>query len=149
MAVNAVSTTGIYCRASCSARPHPRHVAEYETQVAAEAAGYRPCLRCRPDRGPGSLRNLPVPEPLGHALMLITDGFLDTCGEDVLAERVGYSTRQLRRLFLGHIGATPSVIAQSRRAHFARRLIDDTDLDFAAVARASGFGSARQTARSV
>ena len=115
--------------------------------MAAEAAGYRPCLRCRPDRDAGSLRNLPVPQPLGHALMLITDGFLDTHREEVLADRVGYSARQLRRLFVEHIGATPSAIAQSRRAHFARRLIDDTDLDFASVARASGFGSARQLHR--
>jgi len=149
MALSAVATTGIYCRATCTARPDPRNVSTYETNVAAEAAGYRPCLRCRPDRGAGSLRQLAVPEPLGHALMLITDGFLDHHREDALAERVGYSGRQLRRLFLEHIGATPSAIAQSRRAHFARRLIDDTDLDFSSVARAAGFGSARQLHRAI
>lgn len=149
MALSAVATTGIYCRATCVARPDPRNVSSYETNVAAEAAGYRPCLRCRPDRGAGSLRQLSVPEPLGHALMLITDGFLDTHREDALADRVGYSSRQLRRLFLEHIGATPSSIAQSRRAHFARRLIDDTDLDVTSVARAAGFGSARQLHRAI
>lgn len=147
MPVNAVATTGIYCRATCAARPHPRNVSAYRTGIAAEAAGYRPCLRCRPDRGAGSLRRLNVPEPLGHALMLITDGFLDDFNEDALADRVGYSARQLRRLFNEHVGATPSAIAQSRRAHFARRLIDDTDLDFVAIARAAGFGSARQLHR--
>ena len=147
MPFSAVSTTGIYCRATCVARPNPRNVTTYETGVAAESAGYRPCLRCRPDRGAGSLRRLQVPEPIGHALMLITDGFLDHHNEDALAERVSYSSRQLRRLFLEHVGATPSAIAQSRRAHFARRLIDDTDLDFHTIARAAGFGSARQLHR--
>jgi AraC family transcriptional regulator of adaptative response / DNA-3-methyladenine glycosylase II len=147
MAVRAVTTTGIYCRASCSARPHPRNVTTYETVVAAEAAGFHPCLRCRPDRGPGSIRTLAVPEPLGHALMLITDGFLDSQREEALAERVGYSVRQLRRLFVTHIGATPSAIARSRRTHFARRLIDDTDLDFGTIARAAGFGGVRQLHR--
>ena len=81
--------------------------------------------------------------------MLVTDGFLDVAVEDALAQRVGYSARQLRRLFVEHIGATPSAIAQSRRAHFARRLLDETDLDLGAIARAAGFGSARQLHRTV
>ena len=147
--VEAVATTGIYCRAECSAQPHPHNVSWYSSSVAAEAAGYRPCLRCRPERRAGSLADLDVPAPVAAALLAITDGFLDDHGEEALATRVGYSGRQLRRLFEAHVGATPATIARSRRAHFARRLIDDTDLPFDAIARAAGLGGPRQLHRAI
>ena len=147
--VEAVATTGIYCRAECSAQPHPRNVSWYPSSVAAEAAGYRPCLRCRPERRAGTLADLDVPAPVAAALLAITDGFLDDHDEETLAARVGYSGRQLRRLFEIHVGATPAAIARSRRAHFARRLIDDTDLPFDAIARAAGLGGSRQLHRAM
>lgn len=117
--------------------------------MAAEAAGFRPCLRCRPDREvwPHAAKDAPV--EVQEAVQLIADGYLDGRSEDDLARRVGYSARQLRRLFLAHIGATPDFVARSRRAHFARRLLDETDLSMAQVARAAGFGSTRQMRRVV
>ena len=145
--LQAVTTTGIYCRADCVARPHPEHVRSYPSTVAAEAAGYRPCLRCRPDRLPE--RSADVPAAVAHALVLISDGHLDSANETDLAARVGYSGRQLRRLFQDHVGATPDFVARSRRAHFARRLLDETELSIGDVAFASGFASVRQMNRVV
>ena len=149
MQVSAVRTTGIYCRADCSAEPLARNVTPYSNQVAAEAAGFRPCLRCHPERRAGSLADLDVPAPVGAALLRINDGYLDDHDEETLATQVGYSGRQLRRLFEQHVGATPTTIARSRRAHFARCLIDDTDLTFAEIARAAGFGGPRQLHRAM
>jgi AraC family transcriptional regulator of adaptative response / DNA-3-methyladenine glycosylase II len=149
MQVSAVRTTGIYCRADCSAQPLPHNVTHYSNPVAAEASGFRPCLRCHPERRAGSLADLDVPAPVGAALLRITDGYLDDHDEEALAAHVGYSGRQLRRLFEHHVGATPTTIARSRRAHFARCLIDDTDLTFAEIARAAGFGGPRQLHRAM
>ena len=149
MQVSAVRTTGIYCRADCSAQPLQRNVTHYSNPVAAEANGFRPCLRCHPERRAGSLADLDVPAPIGAALLRINDGFLDDHDEEALAAHVGYSGRQLRRLFEHHVGATPTTIARSRRAHFARCLIDDTDLTFAEIARAAGFGGPRQLHRAM
>jgi AraC family transcriptional regulator of adaptative response / DNA-3-methyladenine glycosylase II len=144
-----VATTGIYCRSTCTAQPHPRNVTRYPTSVAAEAAGYRPCLRCRPDRLPEPHLPDVAPPAVAHALVLISDGYLDTHTEDALARAVGYSGRQLRRLFLLHVGASPAFVARSRRAHFARRLLDETDLPLAALATAAGYQSTRQLHRAV
>ncbi|WP_420445697.1 AlkA N-terminal domain-containing protein [Candidatus Poriferisodalis sp.] len=149
MQVEAVLTTGIYCRADCSAQPLPHNVTHYSNPVAAEVAGFRPCLRCHPERRAGSLADLDVPSPVGAALLRINDGFLDHHDEEALAAHVGYSARQLRRLFEHHVGATPTTIARSRRAHFARCLIDDTDLTFTEIARAAGFGGPRQLHRAI
>ena len=147
MVVEAVATTGIYCRPECGARPLPQNVASVASAVAAEALGYRPCLRCRPDRRPTDTRVNGVPAPVRHALDLISDGFLDKFDDDALAASVGYSTRQLRRLFEQHVGATPAFVARSRRAHFARRLLDETNLAMDVIAGAAGFGSVRQMNR--
>lgn len=147
MGVQAVSTTGIYCRPECSARPLPEHVSDFPTAVAAEAAGYRSCLRCRPDRFYRPDGTTRAPEPVATAMRLISEGYLDRYDEATLAARVGYSTRQLRRLFEQHVGASPAFVARSRRAHFARRLLDESDLSMPAVTRASGFGSVRQMNR--
>jgi AraC family transcriptional regulator of adaptative response / DNA-3-methyladenine glycosylase II len=150
MSVSAVATTGIYCRPGCAAKPRPENVSQFVSPVAAEAAGYRSCLRCRPDRhlrldGPV----VGAPSAVVAAMGLIADGHLDRFDEGELARRVGYSPRQLRRLFEHHVGATPAFVARSRRAHFARRLLDETDLGTAAIARAAGFGSVRQMNRVV
>lgn len=138
-----VVTTGIYCRPGCNGNPLPRNTRPYTSAAAAEAAGFRACLRCRPDREPvpGWVE---APELVCRALRAIADGALDVATEDALAQRLGVSARHLRRLFDVHVGATPAEAARSRRAHVARRLLDDTDLPLAQVATAAGFNSVRQ-----
>jgi len=138
-----VVTTGIYCRPGCSGAPLERNTRPYTFAAAAEAAGFRPCLRCRPDREPAP-GWVEAPELVCRALRAIADGALDGATEDTLAARLGVSARHLRRLFDLHIGATPAEVARSRRAHFARRLLDDTDLPLAHVGTAAGFNSVRQ-----
>jgi AraC family transcriptional regulator of adaptative response / DNA-3-methyladenine glycosylase II len=138
-----VVTTGIYCRPGCSGAPLPRNTRPYTSAAAAEAAGFRPCLRCRPDREPAP-GWVEAPELVCRALRAIADGALDDATEDSLAARLGVSARHLRRLFDVHVGATPAEVARSRRAHFARRLLDDTDLPHAHVSTAAGFNSVRQ-----
>jgi AraC family transcriptional regulator, regulatory protein of adaptative response / DNA-3-methyladenine glycosylase II len=114
--------------------------------AAAEAAGYRSCLRCRPYRTAPAV-DWAGPELVCRAVQLILGGALDGQSEATLGERLGVSSRHLRRLFAVHVGATPDQLARSRRAHFARRLMDDTDLTFTQIAFASGFGSVRQLNR--
>jgi AraC family transcriptional regulator of adaptative response / DNA-3-methyladenine glycosylase II len=141
-----VVTTAIYCRPGCPARPDPRNTIEFPDPAAAEAAGFRACLRCRPYRSP-TPANGDAPDLVCRAVRLIVAGALDGAGEDPLAARLGVSARHLRRLFALHVGATPGQVARSRRAHFARRLLDDTDLTVTEVAFASGYGSVRQLNR--
>lgn len=141
---SAVVTTGIYCRPGCSARPLAHNTRTFELAAAAEAAGFRACYRCRPYRVAGPVGSN-APEIVCEAVQLIIGGALDDGGtEAVLAATIGISPRHLRRLFLKHLGASPDQLARSRRAHFARRLLDDTDLTVLEVAFASGFGSLRQ-----
>ncbi|MFI6734229.1 helix-turn-helix domain-containing protein [Nonomuraea sp. NPDC050451] len=145
-AVGAVLTTGIYCRDGCPGRPRPANTTRYPSAAAAEAAGYRACHRCRPYRQ----ELAPVadmPELVCRGVELIADGALDDTTESSLARRLGVSPRHLRRMFLQHAGVTPDQLARSRRAHFARRLLDDTDLRIADIAFAAGFGSVRQLNR--
>jgi AraC family transcriptional regulator of adaptative response / DNA-3-methyladenine glycosylase II len=142
-AFSAVVTTGIYCRPECSARPQPGNVRPYDVAAAAEASGFRACHRCRPYRSPQPL-GWAAPELVCRAVQLIVDGALDIASEVDLGARLGVSARHLRRLFAEHVGVTPDQLARSRRAHFARRLLDDTDLTITDVAFASGFGSLRQ-----
>ena len=148
MTISAVKTTGIYCRAvGCPASPNTENMLAFPSAVAAEAAGYRPCLRCRPDRLPPNLSANGSTGPLANALLLITEGALDDHNEEELASKVGLSGRQLRRLFLEHLGATPAFVARSRRAHFARRLLDESDLSITDITYAAGFRSVRQMNR--
>jgi AraC family transcriptional regulator, regulatory protein of adaptative response / DNA-3-methyladenine glycosylase II len=142
----AVVTTGIYCRPGCGARPSPENVRHYLLPAAAEAAGYRACLRCRPYRTDPPFTRI-GPELVCRAVQLILDGTLDGGTEDDLGARLFVSARHLRRLFLQHLGVTPDQLARSSRTHFARRLLDDTDLAIADVAFAAGFGSVRQMNR--
>lgn len=146
MGFTAVVTTGIYCRRGCPATPLRRNTRPYLTSAAAEANGFRACLRCRPDREPDP-GWIDAPELVCRALRLIAAGTLDSTTEDGLAERLGVSARHLRRLFDTHVGATPGEVARSRRAHFARRLLDDTGLTMAEVSRASGFTTVRHMNR--
>lgn len=123
--LSAVVTTGIYCRPGCGGRPHPGHVRAYTLAAAAESDGFRPCLRCRPYRSAQAV-SWSGTELVCRAVQLITDGALDGHTEDHLAARLGVSGRHLRRLFVTELGVTPDGLARSRRAHFARRLLDDT-----------------------
>ncbi|WP_053664321.1 DNA-3-methyladenine glycosylase 2 family protein [Streptomyces sp. MMG1121] len=140
---SAVVTTGIYCRPGCGSKPLAENLRTFELPAAAEAHGYRACLRCRPYRVAGPIA-ADAPELLCRAVQLIIAGALDTGTEAALGARLAVSPRHLRRLFHQHLGVTPDQLARSRRAHFARRLLDDTDLTVADVAFASGFGSVRQ-----
>ncbi|OLZ74751.1 AraC family transcriptional regulator [Streptomyces sp. IMTB 2501] len=140
---SAVVTTGIYCRPGCGSQPLAENVRTFELPAAAEANGFRACLRCRPWRVAGPVA-ADVPELLCRAVQLIVAGALDSGTEASLGARLAVSPRHLRRLFTQHLGVTPDQLARSRRAHFARRLLDDTDLTVADVAFASGFGSVRQ-----
>lgn len=141
-----VVTTGIYCRPGCGGRPKAVNVREFSTAAAAEAAGFRACLRCRPYRSDPPI-SWAGPELVCRGVQLVVEGALDGHGEDRLASRLGVSARHLRRLFDDHLGVSPDQLARSRRAHFARRLLDDTDLSVAQIAFASGFGSVRQLNR--
>ena len=146
---SAVVTTGIYCRPGCGARPLADNVRTFTLAASAEAAGFRACLRCRPYRLVGSVP-WDAPEQVCRAIQLIIDGALDDGGtEAALAARLGWSGRHLRRMFQEHLGLTPDQLARSRRTHFARRLLDDTDLAVADIAFAAGFGSLRQFNRAM
>ena len=146
MGLRGVVTTGIYCQADCKARPSPSNVRPMRNAVEAQAAGFRPCLLCRPDRLPGLGIEQPAAE-IASAVRLIAEGFLDSATTEQLADRIGYSTRHLVRLFQDHIGATPDFVARSRRAHLARRLLDESDLSISQIAFAAGFLSIRQMNR--
>ena len=140
-----VTTTRIYCRTICPARaPKNQHVLYFASAAAAQAAGYRPCLRCRPEASPGTPAWLGTSGIVSRALRLIGDGALDEEGVDRLASRVGVTARHLRRLFLQHLGATPLDVALTRRLHFAKKLLDETTLPLSQVAFAAGFGSVRR-----
>ena len=141
-----VVTTGIYCRPICPVRPpKPQNVRFYPTAAAAAEAGFRPCLRCRPEAAPGSPAWFGTAATVSRGLRLIADGALDGDGtvED-LADRLGVGARHLSRLFRRHLGAPPRAVAGTRRLLFAKKLINETDLPLAQIALSSGFGSIRR-----
>ncbi len=141
----AVKTTGIYCRPICPARtPKRENVIFYRTAAAAQEAGFRPCLRCRPETSPDFGAWYGVSNTVSRALALIEAGALDEGGVDALAERLGVGDRQLRRLFHQHLGASPIAVAQTRRILLAKQLIHETGLSMVEVALAAGFGSVRR-----
>jgi len=141
----AVTSTGIYCRPICPTRhAKDEHVRYLPTAAAAEAAGFRPCLRCRPEAAPGTPAWLGTSGLVSRALRLISEGALDDDGVERLADRLGVTARHLRRLFVQHLGATPLGVALTRRVHFAKKLLDETSLSLGQVAFASGFGSRRR-----
>ncbi len=141
----AVLTTGVYCRPVCPARtPRPENVRFFACAAAAAEAGFRPCRRCRPETSPGTPAWLGTSASVSRALRLIAEGALDRGGVDDLAARLGLGARHLRRLFQEHLGASPLAVALTRRVHFAKRLLDETDLAMTQVALAAGFGSLRR-----
>ena len=141
----AVLSSRIYCRPICPARTaKEKNVRYFPSAAAAAEAGFRPCLRCRPECSPGTPAWLGTPNTVSRALRLISESGLEDGGVEVLAERLGVGSRHLRRLFLRHLGATPSAVAQTRRLQFAKKLIDETSLPMSQIALASGFGSVRR-----
>ena len=139
----AVASTRIYCRPVCPA-PWAKRVAYYATAAAAEAAGYRPCLRCRPELSPGDGTWRRGDAAVARALKLIDEGALSEHPLAALAERVHLGERQLRRLFVEHLGATPIGVHGTRRLLFAKQLLTETALPITEVAFAAGFGSLRR-----
>src|SRR5947199_1841668 len=138
-------STRIYCRPSCPVPTIPdKNVRYFPTAAAAAEAGFRPCLRCRPECSPGTPAWLGTSRTVSRALRLIAESGLEDGGVEGLAERLGVGSRHLRRLFVKHLGATPSAVAQTRRLHFAKKLIDETALAMNQVAIASGFGCVRR-----
>lgn len=139
-----VLTTGIYCRPICPARtPRAENVRFFGCAAAAQEAGFRACLRCRPDASPGSPTWDTRGDLVGRALRLISDGVVDDEGVAGLARRLAVGERHLRRLLVAELGASPLALARARRLHLARLLIDDTDLSLTDVAFAAGFSSVR------
>ena len=140
-----VHSTGIYCRPICPApTAKERNVRYYASAAAAAVDGLRPCLRCRPEAAPGTPAWLGTATTVRRALRLIDEGALDDGDVERLATRLGVGERHLRRLFFKYLGATPIQVATTRRLHFARRLLIETDLKVTDVAFAAGFGSVRR-----
>lgn len=136
-----VKTTGIYCRPVCAVKtPRASSCLFFGSAAAAEAAGFRPCLRCRPELAPYALQ-----ENLAHAVwQRIAAGALNDGNVERLAAEVGLSSRQLRRVLLQHFGVTPVELAQTQRLLFAKKLLQETRLPMADIAYAAGFGSVRR-----
>ena len=140
-----VRTTRIYCRPVCPARtPKPQNVTFHPSAAHAQAAGLRPCLRCRPETAPDSPAWQGSLASVGRALRLIEEGALSEGDLEALAERLGVTGRHLRRLFVQHMGVTPAAVESARRTHLAKALIHDTRLPMTAIAHAAGYGSLRR-----
>jgi AraC family transcriptional regulator of adaptative response / DNA-3-methyladenine glycosylase II len=141
-----VKTTGIYCRPICPVPPpRAKNCVFVPSAAAAQLAGFRPCLRCRPELSPDVAAWRGSQATVSRALALVAEGALDDeAGVATLAERLGIGERQLRRLFAEHLGASPLAVAQTRRVLFAKQLVQDTSLPMTEIAHAAGFGSVRR-----
>jgi AraC family transcriptional regulator, regulatory protein of adaptative response / DNA-3-methyladenine glycosylase II len=140
-----VATTGIYCRPVCPVKPPKReNCTFFPSAAAAESAGFRPCLRCRPELAPGDSSIEANARLARRAASLIEDGILDGLNLSGLADRLGVTDRHLRRVFRTELGASPVRFAQTHRLLLAKRLLTDTDLSITDVAMASGFSSVRR-----
>ncbi|AJE99458.1 DNA-3-methyladenine glycosylase 2 family protein [Pandoraea apista] len=140
-----VSSTGIYCRPVCNVRtPRFENCSFYGSAAAAEKAGFRPCLKCRPELAPGGARFDATRELADAAAAMIDEGFLNRAGLPALAARIGITERHLRRIFADEFGVSPIEYAQTQRLLLAKRLLTDTALPVTEIALASGFGSVRR-----
>jgi len=141
-------TTGVYCRPICPVRPAlSKNVCYFSSAAAAEAAGFRPCLRCRPETAPFGPAWAGTRATVDRARrLIIAEGALDHEGASVdsLAERLGIGPRHLSRLFARHLDATPLQVAKTARIQRAKRLLDETDFSMTEVALRSGFRSLRR-----
>jgi AraC family transcriptional regulator of adaptative response / DNA-3-methyladenine glycosylase II len=140
-----VRSTRIYCRPVCTVRlPKRENCRFYQSAAAAEVAGFRPCLRCRPELAPGLASVDASARFAKAAVALIEDGVLEQGGIEALAARIGVTSRHLRRIFDAEFGVSPIEYAQTQRLLLAKRLLTDTALPVLDVALASGFGSLRR-----
>lgn len=140
-----VRSTGVYCRPICPARTPRRENCHFvPSAAAAEAVGYRSCLRCRPETAPGTPAWAGTAATVSRALRLIDAGALDASSVDALASRLGIGERQLRRLFVAHLGAGPLAVAANRRLLTAKQLITETRMPLTEVAEAAGYRSLRR-----
>jgi AraC family transcriptional regulator of adaptative response / DNA-3-methyladenine glycosylase II len=141
----AVKTTGIYCRPVCPApAPKASNVVYFDTAAAAAAAGFRPCLRCRPELSPGDRDGRARDQFADRVLARIHEGALDAQDATGLAEEFAVGERQLRRLFLARYGVTPQAAAATHRLHIAKQLLTETRLPVIDIAFASGYASLRR-----
>jgi AraC family transcriptional regulator of adaptative response / DNA-3-methyladenine glycosylase II len=144
-----VKTTGIYCRPVCAVRaPRRSSCVFFGSAAAAEAAGFRPCLRCRPELAPYALQqNLAFAVWQRIAAGALNEAEDDESGDtplERLASEIGLSSRQVRRVLLAHFGVTPVELAQTQRLLFAKKLLQETALPMPDVAYAAGFRSVRR-----
>ena len=140
-----VRTTRIYCRPVCPVRPaRSINVIFFGSAAAAERAGFRPCLRCRPEAAPGSPAWNGTATTVARAMRLIEEGFLNEASVADLADRLGIGSRHLLRLFLRHTGATPTQVAATRRVQKAKRFLSETEMPMSEIAHAAGFRSLRR-----
>jgi AraC family transcriptional regulator, regulatory protein of adaptative response / methylated-DNA-[protein]-cysteine methyltransferase len=140
----AVRTTRIYCRPVCPVKqPLSKNVRYYMSAAAAEDAGYRPCLRCRPETAPFCPAWNGTRTTVGRAVRLIEGGILDGGSVDALATQLGVGARHLSRLFRRHLGSTPTGLARTIRVQRAKRLLDTTGLPMTEIASRAGFASLR------
>ncbi len=141
----AVKSTGIYCRPICPApTPKPANIRYFANAASASAAGFRPCLRCRPELSPNAMQHRYADEWVNCALALIADGELVTGSVTTLANKIGLSTRQIGRLFQNNLGASPIAVHNNRRLLLAKQLITETAMPMTEIALASGFNSLRR-----
>jgi AraC family transcriptional regulator of adaptative response / DNA-3-methyladenine glycosylase II len=141
----AVSSTGIYCRPLCPVRPPKReNMRFFSSAAAAEGQGYRPCLRCRPERAPGLATVDATGRLLGAAIAGIEEHALSNAKVVDLAASLGISDRHLRRVTEAELGVSPIELAQTQRLLLAKRLLGDTSLKLTDIAFAAGFGSVRR-----
>lgn len=141
----AIESTGIFCRPVCPAPlPRPENMRFYPTAAAAADAGYRPCLRCRPETAPGSPEWLGAQDLVRRAMIRIKDGYLNDRSVPRLAASMNISERKLRRQFKKYLGTSPVAMGNMHRVFFAKKLLTETRLSITRIALASGFGSIRQ-----
>ncbi|MCB1691975.1 MAG: DNA-3-methyladenine glycosylase 2 family protein [Pseudomonadales bacterium] len=140
-----VRTTGVYCRPVCKVKsPKLANVTFFPTAAAAAEAGFRPCLRCRPESSPGTPAWAGTSTTVQRGLRLIAEGALDDGSIEALSDRLGVTSRHLSRLFMQHLGASPKSVAQTRRLHFAKKLLNETSLSMTEIAMSAGYGSVRR-----
>lgn len=140
-----VKTTGIYCRPVCPARPPAeKNVSYFASAAQAALAGFRPCLRCRPESAPNSPAWQGTSATVARALQLIEEGALSNGSLPQLAGRLGVGERYLRKLFRRELGISPSALALNQRLLFAKKLLAETTMPITDVAFAAGFGSVRR-----
>ena len=141
----AVISTGIYCRPICPApSPKPQNIRYFANAAAASAAGFRPCLRCRPELSPNAMQHRYSDEWVNRSLALIADGELVAGSVTTLANKIGLSSRQISRLFQSILGASPIAVHNNRRLLLAKQLITETEMPMTEIALASGFNSLRR-----